>query len=210
MRTHTLIRALAAALLTVSALAITACGEEDAGSGGDAATSREQKGRDAALAYTRCMRENGVDIPDPEPGQRGLRLMPQKGTSPEKMETADKACRKHLEAIKPPDLSPEQEKKFQQAALAHSRCMREHGIDMPDPTFDEDGGAQIRIGKGSGIDPEDPKFQQGAGGVPEGGARRPGRRLDGERGRPVRRAVTTAGVLGGGGGRRRGGAGRRR
>jgi hypothetical protein len=158
MRTHILPRALVAALLTVSALAIAACGEDPASAGGDG--TAEQKNRDAALDYTKCMRDNGVDIPDPEPGQRGLRLMPQKGTSPEKMETADKACRKHLEAIEPPDISPEQEKKFQQAALAQSRCMREHGIDMPDPTFDEDGGAQIRIGPGSGIDPESPKFQK--------------------------------------------------
>jgi hypothetical protein len=160
MRTHITIRALAAALLTVSAFAIAAGGEEEGGGGAESATSREQKGRDAALAYTRCMRENGVDIPDPQPGDRGLRLMPEKGTSPEKMQAADKVCRKHLEAIEPPDISPEQEKKFQQAALAQSRCMREHGIDMPDPTFDEDGGAQIRIGPGSGIDPESPKFQK--------------------------------------------------
>jgi len=158
MPTHFLTRALVAALLTVSALAIAACGEDPASAGSDA--TPEQKNRDAALAYTKCMRDNGVDIPDPEPGQRGLRLRPQTGTSPEQMETADKACRKHLEAIEPPDLSPEQEKKMQQAALAHSRCMREHGIDMPDPTFDEDGGVQMRIRRGSGIDPDSPKFQE--------------------------------------------------
>jgi hypothetical protein len=159
MRTHIPLRALAAALLTVSALALAACGEDDGGSG-DSATSREQKARDAALAYTKCMRENGVDMPDPDPDQRGIGLMVPKGTSPDKVDAADKACRKHLEAIKPPDMSPEQEKKFQQAALAQSRCMRKHGIDMPDPTFDESGGAQMRIGPGSGIDPEDPKFQK--------------------------------------------------
>jgi hypothetical protein len=159
MRIHIPIRALTAALLAVSACAIAACGE-DGGSGGESAGSREQKARDATLAYTRCMRENGIDMPDPDPNQRGIRIMAPKGVSPAKMEAADKACRKHLEDLKPPDLSPEQEKKFQQAALAHSRCMREHGIDMPDPTFDEDGGAQLQIRKGSGIDPESPKFKE--------------------------------------------------
>ena len=156
MRTHIPARALVAALLTVSALAIAACGEDDAG---DCANSREQKARDAALAYTKCMRENGVDMPDPDPNQRGIGLMVPKGTSPAKVDGADKACRKHLEAVKPPEMSPEQEKKFQQAALAQSRCMREHGVDMPDPTFSEDGGAQIRL-NGRGLDPEDPKFQK--------------------------------------------------
>ena len=38
--------------------------------------------------------------------------------------------------------------------------MREHGIDMPDPTFGENGRAQVRIGKGSGIDPESSKFEE--------------------------------------------------
>jgi hypothetical protein len=50
-----------------------------------------------------------------------------------------------------------------QAALAYARCMREHGVDMPDPT--DDGGLVIRKragqgqGKGDGPDPESPKFQ---------------------------------------------------
>jgi hypothetical protein len=161
MRTHTTVRALFAALLAVSALAVAACGAEDTGGdGGTGANAREQENRDAMLAFTKCMRENGVDIPDPEPGQRGLRISPPKGTSPATMEAADKACRKHLEKMKGPELTDEQKEEFKQAALAQSKCMRKHGIDMPDPTFDEDGGAQIRIGKGSGIDPEDPEFQK--------------------------------------------------
>ena len=163
MRTHIPIRALAAAVLALSALAIAACGEDD-GTGGDSAATREQKNRDAQLAYARCMRENGIDMPDPSPNQRGIQLSVPKGTSPDKVDEADKACQKHLEAVKGPDLSPEQEKKFQEAALAQARCMREHGIDMPDPTFDDKGRATIRIKGNSGgksaPGPEDPKFQK--------------------------------------------------
>ena len=76
------------------------------------------------------------------------------------MRKAEKACAKYREAIKAPEMSDEDKEKFRKAALEHSRCMREHGIDMPDPKFDEDGGAQIRIGRGSGIDLDDPKFQK--------------------------------------------------
>ena len=76
------------------------------------------------------------------------------------MRKAEKACAKYREAIKPPEMSDEDKEKFRKAALEHSRCMREHGIDMPDPQFDEDGGAQIRIGRGSGIDIDDPKFRK--------------------------------------------------
>ena len=79
---------------------------------------------------------------------------------PDVMRKAEKACAKYREAIKPPEMSAEDKEKFRKAAIEHSRCMREHGIDMPDPQFDEDGGAQIRIGRGSGIDINDPKFRK--------------------------------------------------
>jgi hypothetical protein len=47
----------------------------------------------------------------------------------------------------------------QEAALEYARCMREHGIDMPDPG---EGGLVVRKepGKGSGADPESSKFRQ--------------------------------------------------
>jgi hypothetical protein len=49
--------------------------------------------------------------------------------------------------------------------------MREHGIDMPDPEFSDDGGVGIRVGsdeaqaggaRPDGIDPEDEDFQEAA------------------------------------------------
>jgi hypothetical protein len=159
MRTHTLIRPLLAAVLTGGALAVGACGEESGAGNGAGASDRGDELREAGLKYAQCMREHGIDMADPQPGQRGLRLAPPEGVSPKKMDAADEACRKFLEAVKPPELSEEQKKEFQEAALAHSRCMREQGIDFPDPTFDENGGAQVRIGRGSGIDPESPKFK---------------------------------------------------
>jgi hypothetical protein len=158
MRIHSLIRPLLAAVLTITALAVAACGEE-AGAGGDPTADRRDELQEAGLEYARCMREHGIDMPDPQPGRRGLQLRQPEGVSPQKMRAADEACRKYLEAVKPPELSEEQKKEFRDAALAHAQCMREHGIDFPDPTFDENGGAQVRIRRGSGIDPESPKFQ---------------------------------------------------
>jgi hypothetical protein len=153
---------LAAALLTGSALALTACGSDDGGTAG--AEDRQQQMQDAALAYAECMRDHGVDVPDPEVGEGGgIRMRGPSGGSPEKMEEADKACQKHLDDVEPPELTEEQQKEFQDAALAHARCMREHGIDMPDPTFGEDGRAQVRINRGrggNGVDPDDPKFRE--------------------------------------------------
>ena len=39
--------------------------------------------------------------------------------------------------------SEEEQEKMQEQALEFSKCMREHGIDMPDPQFSEDGGVTI-------------------------------------------------------------------
>jgi len=46
---------------------------------------------------------------------------------------------------------------FKKEALANARCMREHGIDFPDPTFGDNGQFKQRIG--GNIKPTDPKFQ---------------------------------------------------
>jgi hypothetical protein len=160
MTTHTLIRPLAAVLLAAGALTVTACGDEEAG-GASSARDRESQARDAMLAHARCMRDHGIDVPDPQfDGGRVLQRGPDEGASPDKVSEAEEACRKHLEEIEPPELSEEQQQEMREAALAHARCMREHGIeDFPDPTFGEDGGAQIRIDKGAGLDPEDPEFK---------------------------------------------------
>jgi hypothetical protein len=147
---------LAAAL--VAGLALAGCGAEEAATAGS--DDRRQQAQDAQLAFAKCMREQGVDMPDPSPDERGLRLVAPEGVSPEQMREAQEACRHHLEAIEPPELSEEQQEEFKEAALAHARCMREHGIDMPDPTFGEGGGARIRIGPGSGIDPDSPEFRE--------------------------------------------------
>jgi hypothetical protein len=54
------------------------------------------------------------------------------------------------------DLDPEQQAEMQARALEFAECMREHGVDMPDPQFDENGGIGIMVGGPDGprIDPE--------------------------------------------------------
>jgi hypothetical protein len=158
MRLHILVRPLVAAVLTTSALALVACGNEPAGA--ESAADREKAMKDAQIAFARCMREHGIAMDDPKPGQRGIQLAVPDGVSPEKAQAANEACDKHLDKIKPPEMSEEQQKQAKEAALAHSRCMREHGLDFPDPTFGENGEATIQIKKGDGLDPNDPKFQK--------------------------------------------------
>jgi hypothetical protein len=156
----TTMRPFAAALIAAAGLGLAACG-----GGEDPATTnadRARKAREAELAFARCMREHGVDMPDPAADERGLRRIgPGSGVSESEFREAEQACRKHLEGIEPPELSDEERAEFRKAALEHARCMRKNGVPkFPDPTFGEDGGAQVRIARGSGIDPDDPDFQK--------------------------------------------------
>jgi hypothetical protein len=167
MRTHTFIRVLAAALLAACALAVAACGGEDPAGGGNSAADRESEAREAQLKYARCMRDHGIDMPDPtfDADGRSLQTGPDPADADDmkrgKFREAEQACKKYLDAIEPPELSEEQQQEFKDAALANARCMREHGIEnFPDPTFGENGEARIRLGRGSELDPEDPDFQE--------------------------------------------------
>jgi hypothetical protein len=152
------IRVLLAALAATASLA--ACGSDKPTSGSDT----EAKNRQALLAFAHCMREHGVDMPDPKFNSDGGVTMSSGGPgskpiAPQKMNAAQKACEKYQKQVKAPSLSPEEQAEFRQAALKNAQCMRDHGINFPDPQFDADGGARINIRKGSGIDPDSPKFQ---------------------------------------------------
>ena len=149
------LRSSAAGLLAVCALALAACGGD--GGGEAAAQSSEKERRQAALKFAQCMREQGIDFPDPQAGGGPVRIGGE-GT-PEELREAEQACAEFREDIEPPELSAAEQKKFKDAALAHARCMREQGIDFPDPTFSEDGGAQVRIGEG-GVEPDDADFKR--------------------------------------------------
>ncbi len=152
-RTHTLPAVLCA-------LALAACGEDGASTGGTDAQAAKRK--DAALTYARCMRENGVDMPDPKTDENGMLVIegPQTSRDPANdpdFRAADGACRKHLEAALPPKLDEEEAKEFKQKALEHAKCMREQGIDFPDPRVGE--GGQVSVEIGGEVDPASPKFQ---------------------------------------------------
>jgi len=150
MKIVSLLVALAATLFLV------ACGAEEDPSKPASTQTQEAKNRKAMLDLARCMRENGVDMPDPEfNGGRVTQRM--KGGNPDKMRAAEKACEKYRSQIKAPEMSASEKQEFKKAALANARCMREHGIDFPDPVFDPNGGARVKIDKRR--NPEGAKFQ---------------------------------------------------
>ncbi len=80
-----------------------ACSKYREDGGGDAPDPAEMaKQRDAFVAYARCMRSKGVDMPDPKVSGNGIQMSIGKGMRPESapFKAADKAC--HTLLGKPP------------------------------------------------------------------------------------------------------------
>jgi hypothetical protein len=153
----------AALTACAAALALAACGSESPSS-----ASEQDKREEAQLKFARCMREHGVNVPDPKPGPDGgpglVRVGgPGKGgtdgPSPQVFERANAACRKYMEAVAP-KLSPAQQAELRDQALKFAQCMRRHGVDMPDPEVGKGGfRVTIRGGQRSSVNPESPAFK---------------------------------------------------
>ncbi|GAA4630193.1 hypothetical protein GCM10023196_054530 [Actinoallomurus vinaceus] len=105
-------------------------------------------------AYAKCMRENGVDMADPETdGNGGIRIRakgPANGGSAKPAMGDDKTMKAaqakcgHLmpNGGKPIKPKPEELAKMR----AYAKCMRQHGVNMPDPN--SDGGITVKSGGG--------------------------------------------------------------
>jgi hypothetical protein len=149
-------------LLAVAALGLPACGGdgETEASSGEPTAAEEDEQREAQVKFAECMREQGIDFPDPKPGggPQTFRVGGDSGIDPQEFEEAQKACDKYRRDIRP-NLSEEEKEEQKERALEFARCMREHGIDMPDPQFGENG--EVRIGGSGGprFDPDDPDFK---------------------------------------------------
>lgn len=144
----------------VATLGGTSGSSDDADSGDDSDKSAE----DQALEFSKCMRENGVpDFPDPEFNDEGGIMINRSGgpdsVDREAEEKAMKACEDKMPRGGG-NFSEEDRAKMQDAFLEYAKCMRENGIDMPDPDFSEGGGA-FRMGVGGdGMNPDDPAFKK--------------------------------------------------
>jgi hypothetical protein len=153
------------------ALALAACGGPPEGdrvatlSGGGGATTTtsgggEGAGKDpqqAALDFARCMRQHGIDMPDPEVDDQGrvrMRIGAGDRPDPRKLEAAQKACGNLMGGG---DGDRQIDPAARDAMVAFARCMREHGIDMPDPTGD---GLLLRRDGEGGPDPSSAEFQE--------------------------------------------------
>jgi hypothetical protein len=120
--------------------------------------SSKQDAMQAALAFARCMRQHGINLPDPQFNGNGISQdfaarRGSKGPNDPKFKAAQQACNKYLPNGGQPTKPNLQE---QQQMLAFARCMRQHGIDVPDPGAS--GGIEVK-GRPGSVNPDSPKFK---------------------------------------------------
>jgi hypothetical protein len=146
-----------------AALALGACGSSsNDGGGGAKGASGQDKAFEGALKFSQCMREHGIDMPDPQRvGKGGIKLSGGKGLNfnDPKTKSAQSACQKYMQIGGGETLDPAKRAKLQEAALNYARCMRGHGVNMPDPKLAGNGGLTFQVGPGRG----GPKSSDGSG-----------------------------------------------
>ncbi|MFJ7272566.1 hypothetical protein ACIQV3_39055 [Streptomyces sp. NPDC099050] len=151
-----------AALLTGLTLFVTACSggaggsdgkkdekKESSNSSGTGGTGGSGGGADAdnALKMRKCLRENGVDAPDPKPGEdpRGMTLGA--GMDQEVLKKAMEKC-----GMQGPGSGGEVPQAEKDKALKQAKCMRDNGFDMPDPEFNGNARTGMSIPEGADKD----------------------------------------------------------
>jgi hypothetical protein len=149
----------------VASLDDAATDEPSSDSAAPTATTEPVDQEEALLAFAACMRENGVDMPDPEVDENGGVMIqigdgeqepgdgPPEGVDEAMDECGDLMPRGPVER----DGEGFDPTQMQDEMLAFTQCMRDNGIDMPDPDFDEDG----RLEDGPVTDSADESSAQG-------------------------------------------------
>jgi hypothetical protein len=102
------------------------------------------------------MRDHGIDVPD-SPGRGGGFRQALRSIDRSKLQTAMQACRKYRDQAFG-NITPQQRQEFRDAFVKFAACMRQHGVEIPDP------GAGPGPGGAPGgrrflIDRNDPKVQ---------------------------------------------------
>ncbi|MCU1398151.1 MAG: hypothetical protein JWN62_1260 [Acidimicrobiales bacterium] len=181
----------------VAVVALAACGSAAAKQGDDVAslgsaaasdsgptdssTPTSVDAQQAFTEYAQCMRDHGVDMPDPQVAQEGstggggpiletaaAAGEDTPGSGPlidpngDDFKTADAACQSIIAAVTNDiKIDPKVEAEHRQQALDFAKCMRDHGIDFPDPVFGDNGMVTQSLGgpDSDGPDPNSDEFE---------------------------------------------------
>ena len=143
--------------------------------------STESSEDEQALAFAACMRDEGIDWPDPTfnadgsidllgglgPGGGGGDGAGQLFSDQDSLEDAFEVCGPLIEGASfLPDQSELLNEETQDQLLEFAQCLRDQGLDVDDPdlsVFDEPGAAAGGGLFGEGFDPNDPAVQDAIG-----------------------------------------------
>ena len=150
-----------AASLVLAALSVTVAG---CGGGSRNADTAARDTGAAALDWARCMRKHGADVPDPQTDANGRLVIVggarQQNRRDPAYERALQDCRDLFERARPRgarEASAEERERFLESALRFARCMRKHGVELPDPVASE---RQMAMPLPPGANPESPSFRR--------------------------------------------------
>lgn len=172
-------------LLLVLGLTVTGCAKPSGGDGvasaggtptasASSATGNSRpdpvKDQENFLKYAQCMRDQGIDMPDPKMDGGGISMMIPQGTDKAKVDAANELCKQHLpNGGQPMKADPEMQEKMRKFA----QCMRENGLpEFPDPG--EDGGIRLDGNKAGALDPSGEAFKKAEAACKDFQPKRPG------------------------------------
>ncbi|MEV0589820.1 hypothetical protein [Nonomuraea cavernae] len=144
-------------IAAVPLVCAAACGAQPsstgvASAGGGTASASPAKAQGDAVKYAQCMREHGVEMDDPGTDGKIKMKMPAGGEAA--LKEAQEACKQYAPVMAgkgAAEIPAADQAKF----IAYAKCMREHGVKMPDPKFDG-GQAAMGVPAEAGVSPESP------------------------------------------------------
>ncbi|WP_329117825.1 hypothetical protein [Streptomyces sp. NBC_01465] len=133
-RTRSAVIASGCAALALFAAACSGGGSDDGASKGSSSTgSGGGNADDAAVKQRKCLREHGLKVPEPKPGEKGVGLTIGGDMDKAQLEKALKACRTGKGGA---GAGGEITQADKDKMLKYAQCMRKNGYNMPDPKFD--------------------------------------------------------------------------
>lgn len=148
------------ALLLSLSLVLAGCSSEgSAANNSDESAATPATQEDAILAFYQCLRDNGLDVPDPS-GNGGIQIQGLDRDDPDQMAIVEGCASEHElggpgggGAVMRGGGSGGGQLADPEALIDFAECMRENGIDMPDP--DADGSLTMP----DGMDRSSPELQ---------------------------------------------------
>lgn len=157
MNRNAALRGLTGFALAALAAGLIACGG-GSDEGGD--TETEASFEDAQVEFAQCMRDEGVDFPDPQSGDGPGQALGDVDTDSAEFEAASEVCGPIIQDAVPEGDLPDQAE-LEDQLLELTQCLRDKGFDVPDQQIGDPGSGDIPE-----ISPElqdlqdDPEFQE--------------------------------------------------